>query len=166
MDPAAACPCGLGLPHDECCGRWLSAHASHGTLGAPTAEALMRSRFTAYTLLGEADPTDDAGARTARALVAYLRATWAPETRPDEAELLPGPDRPAARFTRLAVTGSEAGGPFDAAGTVEFTALGRQPEADDPGAGQRFRLRERSRFRRESGAWLYVDGEVDGGGAD
>ena len=38
------CPCGSGKPFEACCGPYLS-----GT-PAPTAEALMRSRYTAYTL--------------------------------------------------------------------------------------------------------------------
>ncbi|TFI31090.1 hypothetical protein E4A41_12410, partial [Micrococcus endophyticus] len=58
------------------------------------------------------------------------------------------------RFTRLAVTDVRDGGPFQDRGIVEFTALGHGEEG-------RFRLRERSRFRREDGAWLYVDGNVD-----
>nr|WP_316226808.1 SEC-C metal-binding domain-containing protein [Bradyrhizobium sp. SZCCHNS3052] len=38
------CPCGSGLPYDRCCGPYLD-----GDDQPPTAEALMRSRYTAYT---------------------------------------------------------------------------------------------------------------------
>lgn len=154
-DPAAPCPCGLGLPHGECCGRWHGAFAEDGSLGAPTAEALMRSRFTAFARLGAAHPTDDDGARTVAAMVAYLRATWAAEQRPSVADLTPSPADPAPAFTRLAITATVGGGPFDEVGTVDFTALGSR-------AGARFRLREHSRFRREDGVWRYVDGDVTG----
>ncbi|MDY6055872.1 YchJ family protein [Micrococcus sp.] len=156
-----ACPCGLGLPADQCCTRLHAAFAADGTLAAPTAEALMRSRFAAFARLGEADPAHDDGARTVRAAVAYLRATWAPETRPSAQELTPSAADPAPRFTRLAVTDT-TGGPFDSTATVTFVALGRRtgPGGEDAG---RLRLAEHSRFRREGGAWLYVDGDVTGG---
>ncbi|MFN5454117.1 YchJ family protein, partial [Bradyrhizobium sp.] len=39
-----SCPCGSDLPLDRCCGPYLSGDAT-----PPTAEALMRSRYTAYT---------------------------------------------------------------------------------------------------------------------
>ncbi|WP_368389634.1 YchJ family protein [Micrococcus sp.] len=127
-----------------------------GTLAAPTAEDLMRSRYTAFARLGAADPTSDDGARTVTTMVAYLRATWAAETRPSAADLTPAPDDPATCFTRLAVTDTTSGGPFDTVGTVIFTALGRDA------SGGRVRLTERSRFRREDGVWCYVAGDVAG----
>jgi len=39
------CPCGSGRQYSECCGVYISGKAK-----APTAEALMRSRYTAYAL--------------------------------------------------------------------------------------------------------------------
>ena len=54
------CPCG-GKTFEQCCGRFLrSDHVPN------TAEELMRSRYTAYTLQEEA----------------YLQATWYARTRP------------------------------------------------------------------------------------
>ena len=55
------CPCGTGLPYDDCCG---PLHA--GSTAAATAEQLMRSRYSAFAV-GDA---------------AYLLATWHPSTRP------------------------------------------------------------------------------------
>ena len=55
----APCPCGSGVPYAACCGRW---HAGPQHLQAPTAEALMRSRYSAYV----------------RPLSAYLQDTWHP----------------------------------------------------------------------------------------
>ncbi|NYF10630.1 SEC-C motif-containing protein [Leifsonia sp. AK011] len=121
------CPCGSGLPYDECCG---PLHA--GAASAPTAERLMRSRFSAFAV-------GDAG---------YLLRTWHPSTRP--AELETDGD---VRWYRLDIERRTAGGPFDTEGTVTFTAWFRSPE----GAGS---LHERSRFRREDGAWFYLDGVV------
>ena len=57
------CPCESGKRYAECCGRW---HAGPQFLQAPDAEALMRSRYSAFVL----DRLD------------YLLATWHPDTRP------------------------------------------------------------------------------------
>jgi SEC-C motif domain protein len=119
------CPCGFGLLYNECCGPF---HA--GAAMAPTAERLMRSRFSAFAL-GNAS---------------YLLSTWHPSTRPHSVET-----DDDVRWYRLDIDGREAGGPFDAEGTVTFTAWYRSP--DGPGA-----LHERSRFRREDGTWFYLDG--------
>lgn len=122
-NPTTACPCGLGLPYAECCGRY-----HRGEAGAPTAEALMRSRFTAYV-------TRDS---------AYLLRTWHPTTRPRVLRLGAEP-----RFTRLEILGTRGGGLFDTGGTVLF-------EAHYLDAGRPGRLRENSRFTRTAGEWLYL----------
>lgn len=94
----------------------------------------MRSRYSAYAL-GES---------------AYVLASWHPSTRPAAAE----PDvEPPLVWRRLEIVATEAGGPFDNGGTVEFRAFWRQ-------GAQRGELRERSRFVREHGRWLYVDGDI------
>jgi len=124
------CPCLSGLPYDECCG---PLHRRERT--APTAEALMRSRYSAFAV-------GDAG---------YLLATWHPATRPASLDL---DDTTAWR--RLDVLATDGGGPFDTTGTVEFRA-----SYSDPGG--RGSLHEVSRFVREDGAWTYVDGSVDPG---
>ena len=51
----------------------------------------------------------------------------------------------------LTVHRAERGGPEDEEGFVEFTARSRD-------GGHVYALHERSRFRREGGRWLYVDG--------
>jgi SEC-C motif-containing protein len=120
-----ACPCGLPQTYDDCCGRF---HAGSAT--APTAELLMRSRYSAFAV-GDAN---------------YLTATWHPDTRPSHLEL--DSDR---RWTGLQILGTTAGGLFDTAGTVEFRASYR--------LGSRDRAQhENSRFAREAGQWRYVDG--------
>ena len=90
----------------------------------------MRSRFTAFAV-GD---------------VAYLRASWHPDTAPAELEL--DPDQ---RWYRLDIVSIEAGGLFDDVGTVEFRAHYKHPE----GAGT---MSEESRFVRTGGHWLYLDG--------
>ncbi|MCD1145279.1 YchJ family protein [Kocuria sp. LUK] len=127
LDDDARCPCGTGETYGACCGRF------HAGRPAPTAELLMRSRFSAFAA-GDA---------------AHLLATWHPGTRPAALELDPG-----RRWYRLDVHGTAAGGPFDDEGWVDFTAHWRGA----PGTGQRGAQRESSRFVREDGRWYYVDG--------
>ncbi|MDV3238461.1 MAG: SEC-C domain-containing protein [Gammaproteobacteria bacterium] len=74
---------------------------------------------------------------------AYLLATWDPATRPPDLDLRDQPD-----WCGLEVLGSDTAGD---AGWVAFAARYRLPEG-------RGCLRERSRFRRVGGTWLYVDG--------
>lgn len=80
----------------------------------------------------------------------YLLATWAAATRPQSLAL-----EPDQRWLGLAIRATEAGGPKDQEGWVEFVARSRV-------RGQGVRLHERSRFRREGGRWVYVDGEFPG----
>ncbi|MCU1421550.1 MAG: hypothetical protein JWN36_1201 [Microbacteriaceae bacterium] len=121
--PATRCPCLSGNSYDECCGRFHS-----GAAIAPTAEALMRSRYSAYAL----------------GLPGYILETWHASTRPASLEL-----DPSLTWYRLDVLDAR-GGPFDRAGLVEFRAYYRSD-------GQRGDQHEVSRFVREGGRWYYVD---------
>lgn len=123
------CPCGSGDTLGACCLRYL---AGGGGVPAPTARALMRSRYTAFAL-GD---------------VAHLLDTWHPSTRPALLDL-----DPQQRWLHLNVESWSGGGPFDTEGTVGFTAVCRGPD----GRGE---LRELSRFVREDGRWYYVDGAI------
>lgn len=126
------CPCQSGLPFEVCCGPFLA-----GT-PAPTALALMRSRYTAY----------------ARGDVAHLARTLAPEHRAgfDAADV--SADMKSTQWVGLEILDTEAGGPDDSTGIVEFVARFQAQ-------GQSRALHERSRFRRdEKDGWVYVDGEM------
>ncbi|MFC5302619.1 YchJ family protein [Azospira restricta] len=94
MGKAAAdvCPCGSGQPYAGCCGRW------HAGEAAPSAEALMRSRYCAYVL----------------GLHDYLLATWHARTRPATLDEAP------TRWLGLEVKRHAATG--DDSATVEFVA--------------------------------------------
>ncbi|MFW3613376.1 YchJ family protein [Billgrantia antri] len=70
------CPCGSLLPLAACCGRF------HAGEPAPTPEALMRSRYSAFAL----------------GLHDYLRGTWHESTRPATLDLDDG-----TRWVRLEV---------------------------------------------------------------
>ncbi|MGD9526789.1 YchJ family protein [Pseudonocardia sp.] len=89
------CPCGLPAPYDACCGRY------HRGASPPTAEALMRSRYTAFAV-GD---------------TAFLHETWDPETRPRRVIA-----DSRLRWTGLEVIGRTGGGLFEAEGTVDFRA--------------------------------------------
>lgn len=118
----STCPCGSDLDEAACCGRWLSGNA------APTAEALMRSRYTAYV----------------RQRADYLLQTWHPDTRPPAIDFEPG-----TKWLGLSVKSARDTGPDTA--DVVFVARYKI------GGGSAVRLAEHSRFRWEKGRWYYVD---------
>lgn len=125
---SAPCPCGSALTHAACCGRY---HNGPRQLQAPSAEALMRSRYSAFVL----------GLRD------YLLATWHPATRPAALEA----DPPGMKWLGLDVKRTSQQDADHA--TVEFVARSKL-------AGRAHRLHEVSRFVREEGQWFYVDGDV------
>jgi SEC-C motif-containing protein len=130
-DPS--CPCGRldargrPLPFAACCGPCLADFEHHP---APDAEALMRSRYTAFV-------REDAP---------YLLATWHPSHRPATLDFEPG-----LRWLGLEVRHHRQ---LDAThAEVEFVARSRT-------GGRAHRLHERSRFVCEDGRWYYLDGEI------
>ena len=127
------CPCFSGLPLSDCCGP-IIAHTS-----APTALALMRSRYSAYAM-GNID---------------YLLATHDPETRDVSKRDSMESWSKSTDWTGLTIVATEKGGTEDETGVVEFIAHGVTN-------GKLFALHERSRFRKRDGAWYYVDGTYNG----
>ncbi|MBL8470561.1 MAG: SEC-C domain-containing protein [Rhodocyclaceae bacterium] len=125
--PDNACPCGSGMDYADCCGRYID-----GEQSAPTALALMKSRYTAY----------------ARGAQAYLLATWHAGTRPQDLDLAAAP-RPVWLGLEIIAAPPAAG---DGA-SVEFVARYKL-------CGRAHRLHETSRFVFEQGRWFYLDGDV------
>lgn len=121
------CPCGSTKPYTACCAPYIEGNAP-----APIAEALMRSRYTAYTLLRED----------------YLLATWHTSTRPTSLDLAADA---ATKWIGLEVKCHEQQDTGHA--IVEFVARYKVN-------GRAHRLHEVSRFVREDGRWFYVDGDV------
>lgn len=124
-----ACPCGQAS-FDKCCGRFITG----GQIPA-TADLLMRSRYSAFALRDEA----------------YLRATWFPDTLPEE-ELTNETD---VKWIGLDIRKHQHVAGSDEA-TVEFVARFKV-------AGRAHRLHEISNFVRQADAagqmrWYYVDG--------
>jgi SEC-C motif-containing protein len=118
-----SCFCGLPAPYDDCCGRF-----HRGDAKAPTAERLMRSRFSAFHVGDEA----------------YLLRTWHPSTRPPRIDF-----GKALRWQRLEVLQTAGGSYLDTDGTVHFRA--HYIERNHAG-----HMDEHSRFVVQDGAWLYV----------
>ncbi|GAB4127024.1 MAG: YchJ family metal-binding protein [Sideroxydans sp.] len=127
MAKLTECPCGSRQSHAVCCGRYLA-----GAAVAPTAEALMRSRYTAYTLCNED----------------YLLATWHTSTRP---QVLGLQEDAPTKWLGLEVKRHEQQDADHA--VVEFVARYKM-------GGRAYRLHEVSHFVREAGCWWYVTGEV------
>ena len=97
----------------------------------------MRSRYSAYALA-------QGRGSAPRGMVEYLMQTWHPSTAPGELELGP------LNWTGLDIVHHETRGD---AGVVEFVAYHKVN-------GRAAKLHEVSRFVREGGRWLYVDGVV------
>jgi SEC-C motif-containing protein len=120
------CPCRPDRDYADCCGRL------HAGVAADSAQALMRSRYSAY-VRGDVD---------------YLLATWHPDTRPAALDL---GDVAQTRWLGLEVKRHAMTGADSA--IVEFVARYRV------GGAPAVRLHEVSRFVREGGRWYYVDGD-------
>ena len=121
------CPCGTGLKLTDCCLPRIT-----GTAPAMTAEALMRSRYSAYVL----------------ANVDYLAASWHASTRPEKLDVSGN-----IEWLGLDILACKAGLVADIKGTVEFIARYNQH-------GVAAAVRECSRFVKEQGTWFYVDGDL------
>ena len=104
-----------------------------GTRAAPTAEALMRSRYAAFAT-GNAQ---------------WLQDSWHPDTRPADTSV-----DTTVRWIGLKIVNVTGGTANDDEGTVEFVARCKRN-------GRAHRMREVSRFARHENNWVYVDGEVD-----
>ena len=122
-----ACPCGSNYPYAQCC-ELLHLGLDHAT----TAEALMRSRYSAYVLR----------------LSEYIVQTWHISTRPQDLDLS---EDTQTKWLGLNVICNFSGEQPDEA-FVEFVA---KYKVGGQGAQ---RLHETSRFVRENDRWLYVDG--------
>ena len=126
----SACPCDSGKAFADCCGRLIE-----GSEPAATAEALMRSRYTAFALGNEP----------------YLLATWHDSTRPASLDLR---EQPASKWIGLKVLWHEQQDETHA--IVEFIARYKV-------SGRAYKIHETSRFVKEDGRWFYVDGDTENG---
>lgn len=128
----APCPCGSGRKAKGCCAPILEGRP------APTAEALMRSRYTAY----------------ATGAVGHVMATTAPESPHRGADPAAWREELAAYCAAVSFDGLEVRGATEDGdrGTVTFFAR-------LSAGGRDLSFGERSRFVRRADRWWYVDGE-------
>ncbi|HEY0943862.1 MAG TPA: YchJ family metal-binding protein [Opitutaceae bacterium] len=121
------CPCGSNLAFESCCGPILAG------VPAPTAEALMRSRYTAY-VRHDYTHLENSLSREQRADFSLSDARrWAE----------------SAEWLGLTIGVTDRGGPDDDEGTVAFTARFRS-------GGREHEHVETARFTREDGKWVYA----------
>jgi len=119
------CPCGSGQPYSLCC------EPLHHGFPAKSAEALMRSRYSAFAM----------GLRD------YILSSWHPETRPDTLDL----SEEKTKWLDLEI--KEHRNFEDDTATVEFIARYKTN-------GKAGKLHELSRFRKEQQHWYYLDGDL------
>ncbi|MEM6452895.1 MAG: YchJ family metal-binding protein [Cyanobacteria bacterium P01_C01_bin.69] len=144
------CWCGSRRAFSSCCEPYLTGDAI-----APTAEALMRSRYSAFCTKS----------------VDYLLATHHPSWRKSTASnntderILLSRSVNTTQWINLLIIKKQGGQKKDKTGRVEFVAAYRPKSAlpvdmtvqSPDGITQ---LHENSRFVREQGRWFYVDGDI------
>lgn len=123
------CPCNSKKEFDLCCGPYLA-----GQDAAPTAEALMRSRYTAYTLNN----------------FDYLIRTCHESNRPNRKDF---DDDNEIDWLGLEIIAAEQGREHDDTGTVEF-------KASFSATGKTLSHHEKSTFVREDGQWYFLNGKA------
>ena len=121
------CPSGSERRGQECC-----LPVIEGSSRAGTAEALMRSRYTAYALKNSD----------------YLLRSWHPDYRPASISFVSN-----QKWLGLKIKSVQDGGLDSDKGTVEFIARFKV-------SGRAERLHEVSRFEKQDDHWLYCDGEL------
>ncbi|HHU35646.1 MAG TPA: YchJ family protein [Treponema sp.] len=133
MKKDSKCPCGSGKNYGDCCG---PIHA--GVVAAPTAEALMRARYSAY-VTGDIDFIAESCVRADSAPDIDLEETqrWSKES----------------QWHGLVIHSATGGSPTDTEGVVEFSANYSR-------GGLREEHRERASFKKIEGKWVYTDGSL------
>jgi SEC-C motif-containing protein len=127
----AACPCGSEKEYSACCQRYIE-----GNEQAPTAEALMRSRYSAFVVHD----------------VEYLNKTIDPQKRHEfDAEGIKKWSE-ESEWKGLEIVKTENGTEDDTTGEVEFIA---KYEIEDEERAHH----EIGHFRKSRGNWYFVDGE-------
>jgi len=121
-----SCPCESGQTFKHCCQPYLEQKQD-----TPTAEALMRSRYTAFVLQDES----------------YLRYSWHPDNCPRIIHL-----NAETKWLGLKIKNTVAGGATDKMGEVEFVARSKI-------SGRAHRLHEISLFARFENRWVYTSGK-------
>ncbi len=126
------CPCGSNMVFDQCCGPLLS-----GERNPPTAEALMRARYSAF----------------AKAEIDFLTESLHPAHRHDHDAAATRRWVQNSEWLDLEILSCDAGGEQDEEGMVEFIATFKEK-------GAVRRHHERSIFSKKNGRWYFVEGSM------
>lgn len=130
--PMSKCHCGSSSEFSTCCQPYLEGKAK-----PPTAEALMRSRYSAFALadVDYIQNTTDVSVRSTFDRDGTLE--WAKNS----------------QWLGLEIVNAEDGGPKDNEGVVEFIATYKYEDVEH-------KHHERSDFRRRDGQWFFLDGKL------
>lgn len=123
------CPCGSSRTLEDCCLPFIEQNRI-----PTTAEALMRSRYTAHSLIA----------------IDYLWNTWSPEQRLRSTKEDIRAWAESCDWLGLQILNTREGGANDEQGVVEFVAIFRQQ-------GQIHKHHEVSQFRKSLAKWFYID---------
>ncbi|HET6558258.1 MAG TPA: YchJ family metal-binding protein [Prolixibacteraceae bacterium] len=126
----ALCPCGSSLPFQDCCEPLIT-----GRREAATCQALMRSRYVAFTM----------------ANIDYLMKSHHSSTRPVKERKQIKKWAESVQWMGLTVLNTKDGEASDQTGYVEFRALYLEK-------GNMQQIHENSFFKRENNRWVYVSG--------
>jgi SEC-C motif domain protein len=128
----ASCPCGSGASYESCCGQYISGKAK-----APTAEALMRSRYSAYVMHAIGYIVDTCVDKGEDSINVEETKRWSEDS----------------DWKGLEILRAEKGGPSDSEGVVEFIASYVMD-------GRLENHHEIATFKKSSGGWLFENGQT------
>ncbi|MDR0562148.1 MAG: YchJ family protein [Spirochaetaceae bacterium] len=127
------CPCGSGKTYSECCEPYIA-----GSQLPLTAEALMRSRYSAYT----------------EHAIDYIVNTCIRKGGKQDIDVKQTKSwSENSRWLGLKILSAEKGGPNDTEGTVEFEAAYEHEGLNDI-------HHEKALFKKQNDKWLYDEGEI------
>lgn len=128
------CPCGSGTAFETCCEPYLLKRSS-----PPTAQALMRARYTAYAMGAIDYLYKTSGNKVRKEFDAENTRKWSE----------------SAEWTGIEFLVENGGGVDDQDATLEFIAHYSVNNA-------KFEHHERAEFIRKNGEWLFMDGKLFG----
>jgi SEC-C motif-containing protein len=126
------CPCGSGLSYAECCEPYII-----GTLLPSSAEALMRSRYSAYV----------------EHAIDYIVNTCSKNGKQDIDIKQTKDWSEKSQWLGLKILSVSKGSPTDTEGTIEF-------EAAYEHEGLKDLHHEKAQFKKQGDRWFYEEGEI------
>jgi len=126
------CPCGSQKTYEQCCEPYIS-----GTEKAPTAEALMRARYSSYS----------------KVAVEFILTSTIEEKRNECDEKAIRSWAENSIWHSLEIVSTDKGGADDSEGMVEFIANFSEK-------GIKKNYHEKGTFKKINDEWLYEDGDI------